>query len=97
LKGQWSIRAFIDTHDVVRVIGEFSLGNSYHLLIDDFYEGKPHQATMMIVEPSIMIATTQIVKASPCTRKAFLGNQYKNIHNDINYPLVLGNVIHEIF
>jgi hypothetical protein len=30
-------------------------------------------------------------------RKAFLSNQYKGLSGDINYALVLGNVIHEIF
>ena len=52
---------------------------------------------MIIVEPHILIPTTQIVKAFPCVRKAFLSNQYKGQSGDINYPLVLGNVIHEIF
>ena len=52
---------------------------------------------MVIVEPHILIPTTQIVKAFPCTRKAYLSNQFKGIHGDINYALVLGNVIHAIF
>jgi len=52
---------------------------------------------MVIVEPHIMIPTTQIVKAFPCTRKAFLSNQYKGVYGDINYALVLGNVIHAVF
>jgi hypothetical protein len=52
---------------------------------------------MIIVEPHILIPTTQIVKAFPCVRKAFLSNQYKGLRGDLNYALVLGNVIHEIF
>lgn len=70
--------------------------------MDDNYEenvmeDKVAKASMVIVEPYIMIPTTQIVKAFPCTRKAYLSNQYKGIHGDINYALVLGNVIHSIF
>lgn len=52
---------------------------------------------MVIVEPHIMIPTTQIVKAFPCTRKAYLSQQFKGTSGDINYALVLGNVIHGIF
>ena len=55
------------------------------------------KASMVIVEPHILIPTTQIVKAFPCTRKAYLSNQFKGIQGDINYALVLGNVIHAIF
>ena len=52
---------------------------------------------MVIVEPHILIPTTQIVKAFPCARKAYLSQQFKGNQGDINYALVLGNVIHGIF
>ena len=71
--------------------------------MDDFYEelelsrSDMSKASMIIVEPHILIPTTQIVKAFPCTRKAFLSTQYKGVNGDINYPLVLGNIIHAIF
>jgi CRISPR/Cas system-associated exonuclease Cas4 (RecB family) len=52
---------------------------------------------LLIVEPSILIPTTQIVKAFPCARKAYLQHQFKSLNGDINYALVLGNVIHAIF
>lgn len=47
--------------------------------MDDNYEdtsaqAKVAKASMVIVEPYIMIPTTQIVKAFPCTRKAYLSN-----------------------
>ena len=64
---------------------------------DNSKEAKIAKASMVIVEPYVLIPTTQIVKAFPCTRKAYLSNQYKGIHGDINYALVLGNVIHSIF
>ena len=69
--------------------------------MDDNYddtskEAKIAKASMVIVEPYVLIPTTQIVKAFPCTRKAYLSNQYKGIHGEINYVLVLGNVIHSI-
>jgi hypothetical protein len=43
-----------------------------------------------------MIPTTQLVKAFPCPRKSYLDKQFYS-SNDINYPLVLGNIIHEVF
>jgi hypothetical protein len=52
---------------------------------------------MLIVEPQILIPTTQIVKAFPCARKAYLNNQFKSLSGDINYALVLGNIVHAIF
>lgn len=30
-------------------------------------------------------------------RKAFLSNQYKGLAGDVNYALVLGNIIHQVF
>ena len=64
---------------------------------DDLNKFSETHANFVIVEPHILIPTTQIVKAFPCTRKAFLSNQYNGISGDINYALVLGNVIHEVF
>ena len=52
---------------------------------------------MLILEPFILIPTTQIVKAFPCSRQAFLGHQFKGLSSDINYALVIGNVIHNVF
>ena len=53
------------------------------------------QATMIIVEPLILIPTTSIVSAFPCVRKSYLSKDFKS--SSVNYPLVLGNVIHAIF
>ena len=53
------------------------------------------QATMIIVEPNILIPTTSIVQAFPCVRKSYLSKDFKS--SSVNYPLVLGNVIHAIF
>jgi CRISPR/Cas system-associated exonuclease Cas4 (RecB family) len=96
------MQLWVEQGDIVRVIGTFCKENEFHLKMDDNYDDtsdavKLSKASMVIVEPYIMIPTTQIVKAFPCTRKAYLSNQYKGIHGDINYALVLGNVIHAIF
>lgn len=87
------------------MIGTFTKENKFTLSIDDnsatdaaqLEDFKKSKATMIIVEPYILIPTTQIVKAFPCVRKAFLSNQYKGLSGDLNYALVLGNVIHQVF
>ena len=56
-----------------------------------------NKASMVIVEPHILIPVTKIVSSFPCVRSAYLGAQYKNLENEIGYPLVLGNVVHTIF
>lgn len=37
------------------------------------------------------------MKAFPCTRKAFLSTKFSGIQGDVNYALVLGNIIHSVF
>ena len=102
LKGRWAIQLWVEQLDFVRIIGNFNKANDFHLHIDDnLEETDPDvlngKASMVIVEPHILIPTTQIVKAFPCTRKAYLSQQFKGTAGDINYALVLGNVIHSIF
>lgn len=106
MSGRWSAQTWIDNGDMIRVIGTYSKHNNFHLIINDNieeslesqqYRVSSNRASMIIVEPHILIPTTQIVKAFPCVRKAYLGNQFKGLSGDINYPLVLGNVIHTIF
>jgi hypothetical protein len=83
---------------MIRVIGTFSPENQYKLTLDDNENDMgPHKASMIILEPYILIPTTQIVKAFPCARSAILNHQYKGMSSDINYALVLGNVIHNVF
>ena len=96
------MQLWVEAGDAVRVIGTFCKQNEFQLRIDDNNEDEGEdaqvmKASMVIVEPHILIPTTQIVKAFPCTRKAYLSNQFKGIQGDINYALVLGNVIHAIF
>ena len=84
--------------DMIRVIGNYSPENLFSLTLDDNEEDDgPHKARMMILEPYILIPTTQRVKAFPCARSAFLSHQFKGMSSDINYALVLGNVIHNVF
>ena len=77
LRGRWAIQLWVEAGDFVRIIGNFSKSNNFHLRIDDNIEEKDEvvlsgKASMVIVEPHILIPTTQIVKAFPCTRKAYL-------------------------
>ena len=102
MKGRWASQTWIDMGDLIRVIGEYKKDNMFHLFLNDDFES-PHQtqinkkASMIIVEPQILIPTTTIVNAFPCVRKAVLSNQYKGLSGDINYPLILGNIVHDIF
>lgn len=61
---------------MIRVIGEYSQENDYSLILDDGFSGteKVKAARLMIVEPQVLIPTTQIVKTFPCARNAFLGH-----------------------
>ena len=71
------MQLWVEAGDIVRVIGTFCKQNEFHLRIDDNNDDKVeslNKATMVIVEPHILIPTTQIVKAFPCTRKAYLSN-----------------------
>ena len=51
----------------------------------------------MIVEPHILIPVTQIVGSFPCLRETVLKKQFAGAAGNINYALVLGNIVHEIF
>jgi hypothetical protein len=78
IRGKWARYLWVEKEDVVRIIGTFSKLNSFHLMIDDDNEERDeqkllHKASMIIVEPHILIPTTTIVKAFPCVRKAYLG------------------------
>jgi hypothetical protein len=69
------------------VIGTFCKENEYHLIIDDNLSiNLLTHATLLIVEPDILIPTTQITNAYPCVRKAYLDHQFKS--KDISYALV---------
>jgi DNA replication factor Dna2 len=82
LTGKWAKQLWVQNNDTVRVIGTFAKDNLFTLSIDDdqpkdaeeMVEFKKKKASMIIVEPYILIPTTQIVKAFPCVRKAFLSN-----------------------
>lgn len=71
------MQLWVEAGDFVRIIGDFNKDNAFHLRIDDNIEETDPQilsakANMVIVEPHILIPTTQIVKAFPCARKAYL-------------------------
>ena len=71
------MQLWVERGDTVRVIGTFSKENEFHLRIDDNNaeinpEDALKKANLIIVEPHILIPTTQIVKAFPCTRKAYI-------------------------
>lgn len=96
LIGKWAKELWVECGDHVRVIGTFSKANGFHLILDGEQVGEA-RADFIIVEPSILIPTTQIVKASKCRRNAYLGHMYKGLNGDLNYAQVLGNIVHEIF
>ena len=101
--GNWMLQLWIEKGDAVRIIGTFCKANQFRLRLDDNTEElsdeeKLKKATLLIVEPHILIPTTQIVKAFPCIRKSFISKQFSgSAAGSINYALVLGNVVHEIF
>ena len=77
LRGLWGQKLWVEVGDEVRVIGTFETSNHFSLWIDDTVdigkcEFETRRATMIIVEPSILVPVTQIVKAFPCVRKAYI-------------------------
>jgi len=72
VKGKWSNQLWAEEGDLVRIIGEFAAGNNFSLILDDDEELGSGKASMLIVEPFILLPTTQIVKAFPCARSTFL-------------------------
>lgn len=70
---------YAEEGDIIRVIGTFCYANNYSLIIDDYCEdiNSIDKASMIIVEPFILIPTTSIIKTFPCIRRAYISNQYK--------------------
>ena len=63
LRGRWALQLWVETGDFVRIIGNFNKQNGFHLRIDDNIEEQDPQilaekASMVIVEPHILIPTT---------------------------------------
>ena len=56
-----------------------------------------NQAKFIILEPKIMISTTNIVNSFPCVRKSLFSDTFRNTNGDFSYPLVIGNIIHDSF
>ena len=106
MRGMW-IRTPVEHGDMVRVIGKFSKLNEYQLILDDQDEdaedgesnnnSSTNFAKFIILEPKIMISTTSIVTSFPCVRKSIFSETFRNTNCDFNYPLVIGNIIHESF
>ena len=76
VEGFWCKQLYADEDDLIRVIGNFCSDNSFTLYLDD-NEEEDHtvnfrKASMIIVEPYILIPTTTITKAFPCVRKAYI-------------------------
>lgn len=94
---------------MVRVIGKFRRENKFELELRSKYNisecaeknegkngGKLEYANLLIVEPLILVPTTTIVGAFPCSREAVLKRDFKDA-SPFSYPCMLGNIIHEIF
>lgn len=98
LIGSWGTRLFAERGDMVRVIGTFCSDNNFQLkLTDNELDPDLSKASLLIVEPHILIPSTSISLAFPCVRNAELKYQFKGLSGDINYALVLGNTIHNVF
>ena len=97
LTGRWAKSLWVTCGDKVTIIGNFNQQNSFHLKLCDEQDQLDLTgfAQFLIVEPQILIPTTQIVKATPCMRRAYITNLYRN--PEINYAQVLGNIVHEVF
>lgn len=55
-----------------------------------------NKASLLIVEPQILVPTTTITSSFPCTRNAYLSYNFKKL-TTINYKAALGDIIHFIF
>ena len=61
--GNWMLQLWVDEGDTVRIIGTFCKENKFRLRLDDNAdelspEAKLKKATLIIVEPHILIPTT---------------------------------------
>eukprot|EP00347_Sterkiella_histriomuscorum_P013745 403363527 len=96
LRGTW-VRTPIDHGDIVRIIGQFKRQNNYTLTLDDNESDPESSAQYLILEPFILIPTTSIVSSFPCVRRSIFADQFRTNLGDYEYPLVIGNIIHEAF
>ena len=96
LRGTWT-RTPIDHGDYLRVIGAFKKSNNYTLTLDDEESDGETGAKYIILEPYIMISCTSIVTSFPCVRRSIFSDQFRTNMGDFEYPLVIGNIIHEAF
>ncbi|CDW90542.1 dna replication atp-dependent helicase dna2 [Stylonychia lemnae] len=96
LRGHW-IRTPIDHGDIVRIIGQFKKSNQYTLTLDDDEPDPETGALYLILEPYILIPSTTIVSSFPCVRRSIFADQFRTNLGDFEYPLVIGNIIHEAF
>lgn len=59
ISGRWSNHLWAEEGDVIRVLGTFCKENNFTLKIDDSQESENiGRATMIIVEPYILVPTT---------------------------------------
>jgi hypothetical protein len=96
LRGTW-MRTPIDHGDYLRVIGKFKKSNNYTLTLDDEESDSETGASYIILEPFIMISCTSIVSSFPCVRRSIFQDQFRTSMTEFEYPLVIGNIIHEAF
>jgi hypothetical protein len=79
------------------VIGRFKKSNNYTLTLDDEESDSETGAQFIVLEPYIMISCTSIVSSFPCVRRSIFQDQFKSNVSEFEYPLVIGNIIHEAF
>ncbi len=67
------------------------------MTLDDEESDNETGAQFIILEPNIMISCTSIVSSFPCVRRSIFQDQFRSTTNEFEYPLVIGNIIHETF
>ena len=96
LRGTW-IRTPVDHGDYIRIIGQFKQSNHFTLTLDDEESDLETGAAYLILEPNILISSTSIVTSFPCVRTSIFSDMFRSNLGDFEYPLVIGNIIHEAF
>ena len=90
----------LEKEDQIRVIGKFTEKNKFWLKFDDLSsneESYEEKGRFFILEPELLITSTDISIASPWPRVPILKNMYWNWEKQPKFPLIFGNIVHLVF
>ena len=90
----------IEKGDQIRVIGKFSEKNKFWLRFDDFNiqdQSEDEKGRFFVLEPELLITSTDISIASPWPRVPILKSMYWNWEKQPKFPLIFGNIVHLVF